>query len=300
MTIQTPEPFISVIIPTYNRGSLVRETIESVFQQTYRNYELIIVDDASVDGTADWIAEHYPELPLIRLSENAGGAEARNIGLRQAKGDFIAFLDHDDRWFPEYLEQQVSSVRSSENIVLSYCDYFEVFVDGSKTFRSGKPREEYPDFTEHLLMQNVIHSLSLTMIRKSALLTVGFFHKSLRICNDLELYLRLSVTGDIVHLPLSLVWKYRHSENSCNNYWLWCREILEVHELFFARDFSKPYLDRKPRIQCHAMVTLGKVVWQYRRDYRFALFTQWKAFRFAPLYRFRLLSKRWKKFVYSL
>ncbi|MEG3439828.1 glycosyltransferase [Pannus brasiliensis CCIBt3594] len=299
MTIPTPEPFISVIIPTYNRGALLRETIESVLQQTYRNYEVIIIDDASGDGTADWIAEHYPELPLIRLSENVGGAEARNIGLRQAKGDFIAFLDHDDRWMPDYLEQQIAVIRSSENIVLSYCDYFEVFVDGSKTFRSGKPRASYPDFTDHLLMQNVIHSLSLTMIRRSALLEVGFFDRSLRICNDLELYLRLSVAGDIVHLPRALVWKYRHSENACNNYWLWCRELLEVYELFFARDFSHPYLDRRSRIKSHAMVTLCKVVWRYKRDYRFALFTQWKAFYFAPLYRLQLLSTRWKKFAHS-
>jgi len=290
-------PLVSVIIPTYNRGSLLRETIESVLQQTYSNYELIIVDDASSDNTSAWIAEHYPQFPLLILPINLGSAGARNVGLKRAKGEFIAFLDHDDRWLPEYLEVQVKTLQSQAKTVLSYCDYFEVREDHSEVLVNLKPWSIYPDFTYHLLMQNIIHSLSITLIRKTALLEVGVFHESLQICNDVELYLRLSCYGKIIYIPQSLVLKYSHGENLCKNYWLWYKEKLRVYDIFFSGGSSQPYSHLQGQIKCHGMVTLFKVVWKYKHDYLFALVTQLQALKFAPLYRFNLLSSRWKKKV---
>lgn len=291
----TLPPLVSVIIPTYNRGSLIKETIESVLQQTYHNYELIIVDDASTDKTADWIAENYPQLQLIRLSQNLGNAGARNKGLQVAQGDFIAFLDHDDRWLPTYLLTQVATLQSHPTAVLSYCDYFEIREDNSKYLHNLKPWSIYPDFTYHLLMQNVIHSLSLAVMRKSALLEVGFFNESLRICNDIELYLRFSIIGTIIHLPQALVCKYNHQDNLCHKYWLWYQDLLKVYSIFFSQSFSHPYSHLQGQIKCHGLVTLFKFVWKYQQDYLFALVTQSQALIYAPRYRLQLLTTRWRK-----
>lgn len=100
------EFFISIITPAYNSGKFIRETIESVRAQTFENWEMIVVDDCSMDNTCS-IVEKYHELDnrimLIRLTKNAGAARARNIGIEHAKGDFIAFLDSDDIWYPNKL-----------------------------------------------------------------------------------------------------------------------------------------------------------------------------------------------------
>jgi glycosyltransferase involved in cell wall biosynthesis len=263
-------PRISIIIPTYNRGSLIQATLESIRQQTYTDYEVIIVDDASQDNTVTWIAQHYSQYRLISLPNNRGGAAARNVGLQVAQGEFIAFLDHDDQWLPDYLITLLKAFELTPEAVMVYGDYFEVREDGTQVLNKLHPWAIYSDFTYHILMQNVIHTLSITIIRKSALIEVGFFQESLKICNDVELYLRLSSYGKIIHIPEALVLKYRHRGNLCNNYWLWYQDILQVYTLFFEASISKPYTHLKGQIKCHALVTLFKVVWKYKQDYLFA------------------------------
>ncbi len=293
-------PLVSVIIPTYNRGSLINETIISVTQQTYKNYELIIIDDASTDKTADWIAENYPEFQLIRLDNNVGNAAARNIALRKAKGDLIAFLDHDDQWSSNYLQVQVNALQNAPQAILSYCNYFEVKEDGSQCLHNLKPKNIYPDFTYHLLMHNIIHSFSLTVIKKSALFEVGLLNESFQISNDFELYLRLSLVGKIIHIPEALVFKYIHGNNLGRKHWLWYQETLKMYDLFFEQDFSQAYRHLQNQIKCHAMVALFKSVWAIKKDIWFAIVVQTKALMFAPIHRFFLLSQRWQKILYKL
>lgn len=293
--MQSSNLLVSVIIPTYNRGFLIKDTIESVIKQSYKNYELIIIDDASTDKTADWISKNYPEFKLIRMQKNVGNAAARNIGINASKGEFIAFLDHDDQWLPNYLESQVKQLQFFPEAVLSYCNYFEVSQNNNKILKNLKPLSAYDDFTYHLLMQNVIHSLSLTLLRKSSLLEAGSLNESLHICNDIDLYLKLSVRGKILHLPEALVLKNNHDNNLSRNYWLWSKEIIKVYDQFFEKNYAVPYLQFKNQVKCHEMVKLFKLVWPIYKDYKFALWTQFKALTFDPHYRFTLLSQRWKK-----
>src|SRR5215472_11256091 len=101
---------VTTIIPVRNRIKFIQRALNSVAEQTHRSTEIIVVDDASTDGTTDFIAElakNTPNLKLVALDKNVGAAEARNIGVRHAKGDLIAFLDSDDAWYPEKLEKQI-------------------------------------------------------------------------------------------------------------------------------------------------------------------------------------------------
>lgn len=104
-------PLISIITPSYNSTAFIKETIESVLAQSYSHWEMIIVDDQSKDDSVHLIKQYVegdPRIQLICLTENVGAAEARNIAIRRAKGDYIAFLDSDDVWLPTKLEEQVT------------------------------------------------------------------------------------------------------------------------------------------------------------------------------------------------
>src|SRR5690606_5171341 len=98
----TIEPLVSVIIPTYNRAERVGDAIKSALNQTYKNVQIVVVDDGSADGTSDYIISHFPQVDFIQ-QQHAGQAAARNNGLRNAKGDIIANLDSDDIWEPDFL-----------------------------------------------------------------------------------------------------------------------------------------------------------------------------------------------------
>ena len=111
--------FVSVIIPTFNRKNFVPKAIESVLKQSYKKYEIIIVDDGSGDGTQDYVRSNFPMVRLI-FQSNRGVSAARNTGILHSKGDWIAFLDSDDQWLPKKLEYQI-------NILSGHKDYLVVF-----------------------------------------------------------------------------------------------------------------------------------------------------------------------------
>ena len=128
------KPIISIITPAYNAENYISQTIESVQNQSFKDWELIIVDDCSKDYTSVLVKEFEnkdPRIRMIKAPQNGGVAKARNLGLEQARGDFIAFVDSDDLWEPEKLEKQLAFMKE-KGCVLSYTD-FQKFntTDGS-------------------------------------------------------------------------------------------------------------------------------------------------------------------------
>ncbi len=136
---------VSVIIPTYNRADLLPTAISSVLAQTYTDWELIVVDDASTDNTREVIKEWEAKDSRIRsvsLNKNSGGpAHPKNVGVESARGEFIAFLDHDDEWLPEKLKKQVAVFASSPRIGLVTCEAY--VVDGAG--RNSRQRNNFRD-----------------------------------------------------------------------------------------------------------------------------------------------------------
>jgi len=127
-------PLVSIVTPSYNTAKFIAECIESVLSQTYKNWELIVVDDCSYDGSLD-IIERYVKrdsrIKLIVQAKNRGVAVARNRAIEEAKGDYIALLDSDDVWLPSKLEKQVSLMQSRD-VLMSFCSYSTIGED-SKT-----------------------------------------------------------------------------------------------------------------------------------------------------------------------
>jgi glycosyltransferase involved in cell wall biosynthesis len=288
MTVTTPE--VSVIIPTYNRQHFIGKAIDSVLNQTYKDYELIIVDDGSTDGTTEWIKKTYPDVRLVRCEVNRGSASVRNDGIRLATGEFIGFLDSDDEWEPGFLAVQVKALKENPEAVLSYCDYTEVKTDGFQFTHNLKPWRSYPNLTHQLLMDNIIHTMSLVVIRRETLLQAGLLNETLKISHDRELYLRLLYWGKIVHVPQSLVLKMTHQGNIVGNYRRWAKEVLMVLDIFFADERSQPYKHLEAEAKSHWSFKLAKRIWQEKRDGFFALQMIIQAMWFSP----GLLVKRVK------
>lgn len=167
---------ISVIIPTYNSAEYIAETLESVCAQTYRNIEILVIDDCSSDDTSE-IVEKFafkdPRIRFINLKENKGAANARNIGTKSAGGDWIAFLDSDDLWAPNKLEKQLNQinelVKLDENHIVSFVFTGSSFVDAcGKKLTSILHVPEKVDY-ERLLKQNII-SCSSVLIKRTLML----------------------------------------------------------------------------------------------------------------------------------
>lgn len=162
------EPLVSIITPCYNSADFISATINSVLEQTYTNWELIIIDDKSKDNSCEIIEEYtkqYSKISLVKLTQNGGVANARNVGLQEAKGKYIAFLDSDDIWLKEKLKKQVSYMEDRA-LPMTFCAYNRINEAGEVISR----KIEAPNSVNYrqLLSHNVIiFSTSLTL--KSAI-----------------------------------------------------------------------------------------------------------------------------------
>lgn len=135
MSANQSQPLVSIITPAYNCANLIVETITSVQNQTYTNWEMIIVDDCSIDNTREIISEiskHDPRVKLLCLENNSGAAVARNTAIKAANGDYVAFLDSDDLWLPEKLDKQISFMEEHD-YAFSFTKYRIMLEDGTLT-----------------------------------------------------------------------------------------------------------------------------------------------------------------------
>jgi glycosyltransferase involved in cell wall biosynthesis len=199
-------PRVSVVIPTYNRAAIVVRAIESVLRQTFRDLELIVVDDCSADGTADAVAQiGDPRVQYVRLAKNGGQWHAENIGIARARGEWVAFVDSDDEWLPHKLEKQLARVDQEPDPRVSavYCRAQVHDQDGLRPVREGLAPEG--DVTASLLAGGQTMTPTVYMVKRSALLEVGGFDESLAGAQDWDLWLRLALAAHrfaVVQEPL--------------------------------------------------------------------------------------------------
>ena len=166
-----PSVIVSIIIPCYNSERFITETIESVLSQTYKNYEIIVVDDGSTDNTKS-IVSNYPEIKYI-YQTNQGTSSARNNGLKVSKGKYIIFLDHDDKLLPERLQSGVEYLEDNLNcaFVLGWFDYID---SNGLIFNTAIDHLDDVDY-KTMLEGKILVSPSGCMFRKEHLITVGGF-----------------------------------------------------------------------------------------------------------------------------
>ena len=209
-------PNVSVIIPCYNSEKTIRETIESVLAQTYRDFEIIVVDDGSTDGSKDVILSFGTKLTYI-YQENKGQSAAQNTGIRFAKGDYLAFVDADDLWLPQKLEKQIHLL-NVKGVEWCYCDCF-YFRDGyadkiiEKFSRKVyKPHEGW--VLRKLLLGNFISSAT-PLVSKALIMRCGLFDESqdIRIGQDWDHWLRLAANAEVAYVNEPLAMHRLHTES---------------------------------------------------------------------------------------
>lgn len=208
-------PSISVIVPAYNASRTIQETIESVFNQTCSDFELLVINDGSQDTTAEIVSNiQDPRLKLFSYS-NAGVSAARNRGLAKASGEFVAFLDADDLWTPDKLAAQLAALQANPQAAVAY-SWVDNIDESGHFLSSGWHICASGDIHAQLLMGNFIQSCSNNLIRREALSTVGGFEESLSPAEDWDIWLRLASRYPFVALPQIHV-LYRRSGNSASS-----------------------------------------------------------------------------------
>ena len=196
---------ISVIIPTYNRKHTLQRAIDSVLAQTFKPFEIIIVDDGSKDGTKEWLLQNYPSVQYIHQPNN-GVSSARNKGIQISQGSWIALLDSDDEWMPEKLEYQSRFIEVNRNS--SFCHTNEIWIRNGVRVNQMKKHKKYGgDIFKHCLDICRI-SPSSSIIKKDVFEEVGAFDESLTVCEDYDLWLRVTAKFNILFLDEPLIKKY--------------------------------------------------------------------------------------------
>lgn len=207
------KPLISIIVPIYNRPDMVAEVLATVQKQTWKKWELIFIDDASQDTT--WqviqnIASEDSRVRPISRKQNGGVAAARNTGIQQAQGKYLAFLDSDDRWFPEKLEQQVKVFELSSNVGMVYSG---VRIRGRYGMVRDRAASVQGNVAQKAMWSNFAGSPSRVMISRKAIDAVGFFDEQLPSLEDRDMWFRIAKHYLVGIVPSPLVEYYESTDS---------------------------------------------------------------------------------------
>lgn len=190
---------VSIIVPTYNRKSLISCAIDSVLRQTFEDFELLIVDDGSTDNTGDFIKENYTDKRIRYFyQENQGQTYARNKALGHSVGEYICFLDSDDYWPTNKLEISLKVFEDNPDIDVVYGDEMVINHEGEELGRE-KIKRYSGNITKHLLVENFI-GMSASMVKADKIKEVGGMDEKVRVADDFSLWLRLSRTSQFYYL----------------------------------------------------------------------------------------------------
>lgn len=293
---------VSIIIPTYNRLSMLEEALSSVYAQDFDGVvEIIVVDDNSQDGTEEQITANYPDIRLIRLLQNRGAAGARNEGIRTAKGSIIAFLDSDDRWLPNYLEQQVKALQKNPQAVLSFCDFIEINeADNSSKEVKANYSSQATDPIHFQLFNSLIFTMSIVTISRQALLEVGLLNEGLKISHDRELYLRLAQLGELIYIPDTFAIRKINAsgDNVSINVRQSMKESFQVLDLFFSSPGGQLYKSVEADARSQWSRRFARRIWQTERNFLLMLKLHIKAFWVSPkLHISKILEKTSNKLI---
>lgn len=205
-------PLISVIIPAYNAEKTIKRTIESVLNQTFQDFELLIIDDDSQDSTLEIVSRiSDPRIKVFSCS-HAGASSARNYGFSQSVGEFIAFLDADDLWTPDKLESQLKALQATPKAAVAY-SWTDMIDESDQFICPCSHLTANGNIYAKLLLTCFVVSGSNTLIRRQAFIKINGFDESLVASQDFDLYLRLAAQHEYVAVPYPNV-LYRISSNS--------------------------------------------------------------------------------------
>ncbi|MEW6247794.1 MAG: glycosyltransferase [Nitrospirota bacterium] len=197
---------VSVVIPLYNARDVIRETIESVLAQSWKDYDIVVVDDGSTDGSEAIVREFGDRVHYVR-QDNGGVARARNRGIAESIGEYIALLDHDDLWHPAKLEKQVAVLDRRPEVGIVITDVAHIDRDGKPMGVIGAGYNPSETFAR-LFVRGYVPTPSAAMIRRSVLQTVGGFDERFHSAglDDHELWTRIAAQYDIANIAEPLTY----------------------------------------------------------------------------------------------
>lgn len=229
-------PLVSVVIPVYNQARFLFDALNSVLAQTFRDFEVIVVDDGSTDEI-DWVKRRFHDLRIVWLrQENLGLAAARNLGLKYAQGDFLAFLDADDLFLPQKLEWQVCYLQNHDDLDLVANGY--EFVDAELNVLKTEDHWREQRLSVEDVLWGGVAPVHAVLLRTAAARSIGGFDSDLRACEDLDFWMRFVLSEyRVAYLP-GVVCQYRmHGENMTHR--------VKEHADWYLRYLDKTFADSR-------------------------------------------------------
>jgi glycosyltransferase involved in cell wall biosynthesis len=215
---------ISVVIPAFNSGRFIRRTIDSVLAQSFQDYEIIVVDDGSTDDTGEVVKSYGSKVRYI-YQPNAGDGPARNTGIAAAKGEWVAFLDHDDEWLPEKLEKQIKILKENPDLKWCSSNYYKqsyrkkiVFGDQAKLKYLLNKKDYFENYFKALNSNQCTFITSTVVVDKRVFEAVGFYDSCWLRCADLDMQWRIAHNfPQIGFCPEPLAIVYMEAQDNITN-----------------------------------------------------------------------------------
>ncbi len=240
-------PTVTVIIPTYNRSELVRQAINSVLKQDYENFEILVIDDGSTDNTRQTVAEIKDNRIRYFYKNNGGAASARNLGLKNAKGEFICFLDSDDLWPDNFLKTMTSRLLKNPQYGAAYCMRTLLFENGSTKPSYQKEFFFSGQVTAQLFQKTFIQTSTICFRKKN--LEGIFFDESLTNGEDVDVWLKVSTRTKFLFVPdIQITYRQQTPMATAEFDSKYCNR-LRVLERFYFKLGGDKYIPHKTAIK---------------------------------------------------
>lgn len=238
-----PAPQVSVIIPAYNASAYLPEAIDSVLGQSFSDIEVLVIDDGSTDETEHLVRRYRSAIKYLR-QPNRGVSSARNRGIAQSVGRYIAFLDADDTWLPHRLERQLAALQDQPNYRATYAA-FTVVDESLNPLGISRNQRQASALEDLLLRGNVVATPSTVLCERALFELVGGFDPALSQCADWDMWVRLAAQTEFLYLDEPLVTYRQHSTNMSRNAPLLESDSLQV----LKKGFAMPDLPASLRAQ---------------------------------------------------
>lgn len=255
--ILAKQPCVSVVIPTYNRAHLLKRSVGSVLAQSYKNFEIIIVDDFSTDDTQQVVMSMQDSrIRYIRLDQNYGGSYARNVGIRSSNGLYIAFQDSDDEWCRTKLQEQIVLLENSDkNVGLVYTGFNRVSDEDVVYVPSGCVRKKQGDVFFEIIRGNFVGTPTV-LIRKKCFDRAGYFDVDLPRLQDWDLFIRVSMYYKFLLINKPLVLAHHQSDSISANK----KALITAYKIIISKYFFIYKLQKN--IASDLYVSLSRVLFE--------------------------------------
>ncbi len=259
MATNSYNPLVSIILPSYNRAKILKRAIQSVIDQTFSDFELIIVDDCSKDNTEEVVKNfHDHRIKLIRHERNKGAVAARNTGIKASKGKYVAFQDSDDEWLPQKLEKQIKVFEQGpSNLGVVYTSFW--LIDGNQK-RISPPafiKHTEGDIHRTLLEYNFIGT-PMAVVRRESFEKEGLFENLPRL-QEWDLWLRISKRYRFAHINEPLAIAYLQQDSISRN----VQALIHARKFILKRYFQE--ISKEPKLLKHHYFEIGTMLCQNGR-----------------------------------